>query len=169
VVTASDRQISVRQVAIDAVAFDPLAHQLDAFQRQRPCGTCTVGAELLFENVIFREADDHLPAVASRCAPAGAMGIEHGNRQAACTALECNRKAGETGADHADVHVERVGKRGIVDRWARRGGFVEGVANQRVRALVESGGHRSVWVAVRLKARCRCERDRSKFYPERGT
>ena len=81
-------------------------------------------AELALDRRFAADAADHLAAVASRCAPADAVGFEKHDGTAALGHRQCRRDAREAAADDAHVGLDRaferrmarpvIGGRGVV-------------------------------------------------------
>ena len=73
-----------------------------------------------------RVAGSDLPAIAARCAPADTLRFEDDHAVAALRKIQRRRKTGISGADNADVHLDRTRQLGAI-RHANGGGGVVGV------------------------------------------
>ena len=115
----------VDDVAVDAVARDPRADQVDRVDGEPVQPAPFVAAERAQQvGVVEAVAAEDEAAVATRCAEADAFAVEHDDvLHAALDEAERRAQAGEAAADDADLRVDRAGQLRV--GLAGNGGFVE--------------------------------------------
>ncbi|CAK0575288.1 Uncharacterised protein [Burkholderia pseudomallei] len=114
-------QIAGHERAIDRMLRDPLLGDRERFEPHVPDQPDFVGVQIRLERVDSAgEAADQLAAVAPARRPSHLRRLEDRNRMAALGEIERRRYAGQAGADHADVGIDRA------FQWRMAGGVVDG-------------------------------------------
>ena len=108
-----DLHPAVFQIASDAILGDAPLDDLVAAVANVADELGTGRAELALDRRFAADAADHLAAVASRCAPADAVGFEKHDGTAALGHRQCRRDAREAAADDAHVGLDRAFERRI--------------------------------------------------------
>ena len=106
-----DLHPAVLQIASDAVLGDASLDDLVAAVANIADELGTGRAELPLDRRFAADAADHLAAVASRCAPADAVGFEKHDGTAALGHRQRRRDAREAAADDAHVGLDRAFER----------------------------------------------------------
>ncbi len=107
--TRLDRDVTVPRtpVAVDVVTFAAFVDQSNAFQRPVEHPTRVFAPEQRFESALAAApTEDHLAAVAARCAPADALGFEHHDLVAGFREFQRSGQANVTRTEDADVGVD---------------------------------------------------------------
>ncbi len=121
----SDIEIARFQVAVDTVARDALADDVVSRPAHLPKELLCARAVDAREGLLAGNAADHLPAVATRGAPANLAGLDHVHVVAALGEMQCGGDAGKPSAHDAHIGVLLAGQRRKV-RTPVRGGRVVG-------------------------------------------
>ena len=100
-------EVAVAPVAVDVMAGDTLAQQVQRLDRHTPDALGLVQAELLFDDgLVAGQTVDGLAAVAPAGTPAELPRLEQRDREASLRQFQRRRQAGQTTAHHR--HVARA-------------------------------------------------------------